>query len=163
MPVSNDCTRTSISVNGGGSRWIGRRCSARTGPRSSTGWPTTLKIRPRVSLPTGTAIGAPVFFTGWPRTRPSVESIEMQRAVSSPRCCATSITRLSGRSSIAGLVRVSAVYTGGSAPAGNSTSTTGPMTCSTRPCLRSMEIAVDMLPSRGPTRAATPPGASQIT
>ena len=42
--------------------------------------------------------------TSWPRTRPSVVSIAMQRTVFSPRCSATSITRLSSRSSIAGFV-----------------------------------------------------------
>ena len=38
-----------------------------------------------------------------PRTRPSVESIAMQRAVFSPRCCETSTTRLSWRGVDAGV------------------------------------------------------------
>jgi hypothetical protein len=89
--------------------WIGDVCSAAIGPISSTGWPTTFMIRPRVAGPTGTVIGAPVFLTGCPRTSPSVESMAMQRTVFSPRCCATSITRLSGSLLISALLSVSAV------------------------------------------------------
>ena len=43
------------------------------GPASSTASPTTFMMRPKVSSPTGTAIGSPVSTTSWPRTRPSVE------------------------------------------------------------------------------------------
>ena len=64
MPVSKACTRTSWSTKEGGGWWMGLRRVALTGPRSSTGWPITLRMRPRVSLPTGTEIGAPVFFAG---------------------------------------------------------------------------------------------------
>ena len=53
--------------------------------------------------------GAPVLLTAMPRTRPSVESMEMQRAVFSPRCCETSMTRLSTRASMPGFVTESAV------------------------------------------------------
>ncbi len=42
-----------------------------TGPRSSTGSPVTLKMRPRTPSPTGTEIGAPVAVTVMPRLRPS--------------------------------------------------------------------------------------------
>jgi hypothetical protein len=57
---------------GGAGWWIGRMVSAGTGPASSTGSPITFMMRPeRAGNPTGTAIGAPVSRTGWPRTRPS--------------------------------------------------------------------------------------------
>ena len=62
-----------------------------------------------------------------PRTSPSVVSIAMQRTFFSPRCCATSTTRLPGLSLIDGFEIRSAVLISGSAPV-NSTSTTGPMT-----------------------------------
>ena len=62
------------------------------GPASSTGSPMTFMMRPSVPSPTGTVIGAPVSFTFWPRTRPSVTSIATVRTVDSPRCCATSST-----------------------------------------------------------------------
>ena len=38
-------------------------------------------------------MGPPVSRTGWPRTRPSVESNAMQRTLLSPRCWATYKTR----------------------------------------------------------------------
>ena len=63
MPVSNISTLTERSVNFGAARWIGSRCFAVTGPASSTGSPTTLRMRPRTSGPTGIVIAAPVFFT----------------------------------------------------------------------------------------------------
>ena len=107
---------------------MGQDCSDFTGPISSTGSPVTLRMRPRVALPTGTWMGAPVFFTGVPRARPSVESMEMQRTMFSPRCCATSMVRLSAWALMVGLVTLRAVYTSGSPPGGNSTSTTGPRT-----------------------------------
>ena len=48
----------------GGSRWIGRRSSALTGPRPSIGSPSRLNTRPSVSLPTGTLTGLPVSMHG---------------------------------------------------------------------------------------------------
>ena len=54
---------------------------APTGPRSSTGSPMTFRMRPSVSGPTGIRMGAPVFFTAMPRTRPSVESMAIARTV----------------------------------------------------------------------------------
>jgi hypothetical protein len=129
MPVSKACTRTSCSMNWGAGRWMGRLEVARTGPFSSTGSPMTLRMRPRVALPTGTWMGAPVFFTATPRASPSVVSMAMQRTVFSPRCCATSTVRLSGSGLMVALVILRAVYTSGSPPGGNSTSTTGPSTC----------------------------------
>ena len=73
----------------------GRERVALTGPASSTGLPTTLRMRPRHSGPTGIMMGPPVSVTSMPRTRPSVESMATARTVDSPRCCATSSTRLS--------------------------------------------------------------------
>ena len=93
MPVSNTSTFTDWSTNFGAARWIGRYLVALTGPRSSTGSPTTLRMRPSTSLPTGIMIGDLVSMTSMPRTRPSVESIAMVRTVCSPRCCATSTVR----------------------------------------------------------------------
>ncbi len=69
----------------------------------------------------------------------------MQRAVSSPRCCATSMVRLSALSEMLGLESVSAVKISGSAPGGNSTSTTGPITCVTLPPFDTSLIATAML------------------
>jgi hypothetical protein len=68
----------------------GRIIFVLTGPASSTGSPMTFMMRPSVPGPTGTRIGAPVSVTAWPRTRPSVVSMAMQRTVFSPRCWATS-------------------------------------------------------------------------
>ena len=133
MPVSNISTLTLWSVNFGAERWIGERWVALTGPASSTGSPTTFMIRPSTSTPTGIEIGAPVFLTDWPRIRPSVESIATQRTMCSPRCWATSTVRLSSRLSIDGLVTSSAVLISGSSAESNATSTTGPMTWTTRP------------------------------
>ena len=73
MPVSSISTPVLCSVNEGGARWIGAEPRpSGSGPSSSIGVPRTLKMRPRTPLPTGTEIGAPVFFTAWPRRRPSV-------------------------------------------------------------------------------------------
>ncbi len=88
----------------------------------------TLRMRPSVALPTGTLMGAPVFFTTWSRASPSVLSMAMVRTVFSPRSCATSRTRLSGWSPRLALLTRRAVYISGMAPGGNSTSTTGPRT-----------------------------------
>ena len=52
----------------------------------------------------------------------------MARTTDSPRCCATSKTKFSFSPLIEGFVSVSALRMRGSLPAGNSTSTTGPMT-----------------------------------
>ena len=109
MPVSNASIFTFWSTRAGGARWIGSFFVALTGPFSSTGSPTTLRMRPSTALPTGIEMLAPVFLATIPRTSPSVESIAMQRAVFSPRCWATSMTRLTGRGSMPGFVTESAV------------------------------------------------------
>src|SRR5579863_1024904 len=59
----------------------------------------------------------------------------MQRTLCSPRCCATSTTRLPGLSLIDGFEIRSAVLISGRSPPANSTSTTGPMTWTTLPWL----------------------------
>jgi hypothetical protein len=115
----------------GRGRWIG--LDTRLGVDRAElvdGLPTTFRMRPSVSRPTGTVIGAPVFLTGcrdggrrWCPSR-------WQRTVFSPRCCATSSTRLSGWSLIDGVRdRGERRVDLGEAPSGNSTSTTGPITC----------------------------------
>ena len=58
-----------------------------TGPISSTGSPKTLKIRPRVALPTGTVIGAPKSTTEVPLFRPSVDVIDTALTLLLPRSC----------------------------------------------------------------------------
>src|SRR6185295_9908167 len=103
-------------------------------------------MRPRVALPTGTWMGAPVLVTGTPRARPSVVSMAMQRTVFSPRCCATSMTRLSLSLEMVELVNLSAVYTSGRPPGGNSTSTTGPRTWVTRPVVGTFALIVVVAP-----------------
>src|SRR5487761_48436 len=100
-----------------------------TGPRSSTGSPMTLRMRPSVSGPPGTRIGPPVSITSAPRTRPSVVSMATARTVFSPSSCATSSTRV-----LPWFCTWSALRMNGSSPS-NLTSTTAPMTCATVPVL----------------------------
>ena len=92
MPVTGSRFRRLVDECRRG-RWIGEAAWPSTGPRSSIGSPMTFMMRPSVSGPTGTVIGAPVSLTSLPRTSPSVASIAMVRTVLSPRCCATSSTR----------------------------------------------------------------------
>ena len=94
MPVSNTSVLVDRSASGGGSRWIGQRSSALTGPRPSIGSPSRLNTRPSVALPTGTVTGPPVSTHSWPRTRPSVLPRATQRTRPPPRCCCTSPVRL---------------------------------------------------------------------
>src|SRR5207237_56171 len=79
IPVSSTFVSTACSLTGGASRWMGRWASDLIGPFPSIGAPITLIIRPRVDLPTGTVIGAPVSFTSVPRIRPSVLAMAMVR------------------------------------------------------------------------------------
>src|SRR3989304_212993 len=58
-PVSSIWTCVSCSSKVGGGRWIDWRSPA-TSPRPSRGTPSTLKSRPSVPWPVGTAIGRPV-------------------------------------------------------------------------------------------------------
>src|SRR3978361_714808 len=77
-------------------------------------------------------IGLPVSVTSAPRTSPSVGAIEMVRTTLSPRCWATS--RVSGLLRSARVTSTfRALNRSGIASRGNSTSTTGPVTRTTRP------------------------------
>src|SRR5579871_1431327 len=129
MPVTRICASVDWSTNSGAGRWIGEVMRALTGPRSSIGSPTTLMMRPSVSGPTGTEIGAPVSTASVPRTRPSVVSIATVRTALSPRCCATSSTRV-----LPSCFTCSADKIAGRSPS-NFTSTTAPMTWVMRPTL----------------------------
>ena len=129
MPVTRISVWVDWSTKGGAGAWIGALAVALTGPRSSTGSPITLRIRPSVSRPTGTVIGPPVSSTSWPRVRPSVPSMAMVRTVVSPSCWATSSTsRLPCTSVVSALRMAGSVFS-----SSNWTSTTAPITCDTRP------------------------------
>src|SRR3954453_15667488 len=106
---------------------MARMASAWTGPASSTGSPMTLMMRPSVPAPTGTAIGAPVSRTSWPRVRPSEMSMAMRRTVDSPSCCATSSTRRLPLFEVSSALRIS-----GRCPS-KWTSTAAPIPCEMRP------------------------------
>ena len=94
IPVSKISIVGDRFSNLGGSRWICQRSSASTGSPLSTVSPRTLKMRPRVTSPTGTVIGPPVSNTGRFRARPSVASMAIARTRPSPTCCCTSATSL---------------------------------------------------------------------
>src|SRR6266568_4133186 len=133
IPVSNISRWVDCSVRAGAGRWMGWRFSAFTGPSSSTGSPITLSTRPRVAGPTGTMMGPPVSVAFIPRTMPSVGSMETQRARFSPMCCSTSaITSMAMPLPLPSSWMRTALWMGGMAWS-NSTSTTGPMICTTRP------------------------------
>ena len=141
MPVSNISTLVDCSVNSGAERWMGILSSVSIGPMPSTGWPMTFIIRPSTASPTGTVIRSPVSVTSISRTRPSVASMAMVLTVLSPRWEATSSTRLSASSLIAGLVTVSALRIAGTWPAGNTTSTTAPIIWLILPTLLPLPIS----------------------
>ena len=93
--------------------------------------PITLNTRPLMCSPAGILIGAPVANTSTPLLRPSVESIEIARTVSSPMCCWHSNTSLvpfsltiSNESYISG--KPASLFS-------KVTSTTGPMICDILP------------------------------
>src|SRR6201993_4732390 len=99
--------------------------SSRQSPSASNTWPLT-------PSPTGTEIEAPVSITSTPRTSPSVGCIEMVRTRLSPRCCATSsVNVFASDANVTSACR--ALNSSGTEPRGNSTSTTGPVTRTTRP------------------------------
>src|SRR3954467_4140452 len=77
-------------------------------------------------------IGLPVSVTSAPRTRPSVGAMEMVRTTFSPRCWATSRVSVLDRSARS-TSTFRALKRSGIASRGNSTSTTGPVTRTTRP------------------------------
>ncbi len=127
IPVSSSSWPPACSANDGASRWMGAVCSALISPFWSMPLPSTSMMRPSVAWPTGTEIGAPVFLTSPPRVRPSVTPMAIQRTTPSPICCSTSSTRPDSCSSASKML--------GSASRSNSTSTTGPMICTTFPRL----------------------------
>ena len=57
-PVSKTSVCVDWSTNSGAGRWMGYVVSGTTVSPGSIAWPSTLKIRPNVALPTGTVIGA---------------------------------------------------------------------------------------------------------
>src|SRR5580698_2298097 len=129
IPVSRISVSVDCSEMVGAVRCIGIRPSPANGPLPSMVSPMTLNIRPSVASPTGTWIGAPVARTASPRRTPSVVSMAMVRTVLLPRlCCTSSTSRLPSSRSISSASRIS----GRRSPL-NSTSTTGPITCTTAP------------------------------
>ena len=143
MPVTRISAAVDCSTNSGAAWWMARRALASMGPASSTGSPITFMMRPSVSMPTGTVIGAPVSETAWPRTRPSVESMAMVRTVFSPRCCATSRTRRLPPFMVSRALRIS-----GRSPS-KATSTTAPVTWVMRPVAASLFAMCLILPVFG--------------
>ena len=93
IPVSRISVSVDCSSNVGAGLWIGKYSFTTGFGLLSMGSPSTLKIRPRVSSPTGIVIGAPVATASIPRTSPSVEPMAIHLTVSSPRCWDTSTTR----------------------------------------------------------------------
>src|SRR5215207_5824267 len=151
MPVSN------ISFVGvrfstvGAARWIGQRSLTSIGSPSSITSPSTLKMRPSVTLPTGTVIGPPVSTTSIPRARPSVASIATARTRSSPRCCWTSQTSVpasSWRSTVIALL-ISGRFSG------NTASITTPWISSIRPLLFPLPVLASNLISFRPSVLAS--------
>ena len=154
MPVSKTSIVGDCSSKVGASAWIGRRStSAGTTSPISIGRPSTLKIRPRVASPTGTAMGWPVALAPAPRANPSVESMATVRTELSPRCNSTSRIRSSSPSR--GTSTASKIS--GNCPAGNSTSTTFPSTWVTVPWISAMFRSL-MLNSVRSRRSRSYPG-----
>lgn len=134
MPVSNIVVLDSSWSKAGALRWIGQRSVTSSFSPSSRlrHSPMALNTWPRVTLPTGTEIGAPVSTTAAPRTMPSVGLSEMARTMLSPRWEATSsVTVWVSPPMVTWVVR--ALFCSGIVSAENSTSTTGPMTRAMRP------------------------------
>src|SRR5918998_595858 len=132
MPVSSISVRPSSWSNRGACRWIPQRSASAPWPGVSRHWPRAFHTWPVVMSPTGTEIAEPVSRTSAPRTRPSVGCIEMVRTTLSPRCWATSRVSVLPRSArVTSTCR--ALNRSGIASRGNSTSTTGPVTRTTRP------------------------------
>src|SRR5262245_31625720 len=145
-PVSNTSEIGSWCSKGGAARWIGQCSCASNLPRAwtSSACPSRLKMRPFVTSPTGTEIGAPVSTTTIPRRQPSVDDIATQRATSLPRCwltlSKTAIPRCLSAS-------VSAVFRRGGLPGSKRTSTTGPKIWATEPVLEAVFVVMGGLGS----------------
>src|SRR4051794_9020659 len=136
IPVSSiSCVGVRSEAFGAG-RWIGQRSTSPISSPLSIGSPSRLKMRPRVTSPTGTVIGPPVSVTTAPRSIPSVASIATARTRSSPRCCCTSQTRaVDSPSPSPALVSIVTAEKISGSFSGKTASMTTPVTCSTRPTL----------------------------
>src|SRR5579859_3344474 len=131
IPVSRISTFACCSETGGAGRWIGQRVMPSGAGSSSMGAPMTLNMRPSVSTPTGTEIGAPVATASSPRRKPSVASMAMQRTTLSPIAPSTSSTTVRPSPTLTS----SASNSSGWSPGWKATSTTAPitwLTCPTR-------------------------------
>ena len=130
IPVSNTSTAGLCSSKEGAFLWI-TQCSLSLaiGSPLSIVSPNTLNRRPRVCSPTGTLIPAPVAVTSISLHSPSLEASMIQRAILFPMCCATSMTQ---RFPPLSTSSASLIY-GSSSLLLNSTSTTGPITCTIFP------------------------------
>ena len=129
IPVSNTSTAGLCSSKLGAFLWITHSSLSLIGSPLSIVSPSTLNRRPRVFSPTGTLIPAPVAVTSIPFCRPSLEASMIQRAMLLPTCWATSMTQ---RFPPLSTSRASLIN-GSSSLLLNSTSTTGPMTCTILP------------------------------
>ena len=77
-----------------------RSDAAGMSPRSSTGSPSTFRMRPRAAAPTGTVMKLPVSTISMPRTTPSVGSMDTARTWLRPMCCCTSSRHLQRRTAL---------------------------------------------------------------
>ena len=130
IPVSRISSAGFCSSNVGGSLWISHFSSVSGCSPPSIASPNTLKRRPRVFSPTGVLMPLPVAVTSMSLQRPSLEASIIQRTVSLPICCATSITHF-----LSPLLTSSASLIAGRFSSSNATSTTGPITCIIFPLL----------------------------
>src|SRR5690625_4781634 len=133
MPVTIISVFDSSWSKAGALRWMGQRswtCSSEVG--TSMDSPRVLNTWPLTTSPTGTLMGSPVSRTSAPRIMPSWGARLTVRTRLSPRCWATSrVTVLVSPPRATSVCR--ALFSGGRAPTGNSTSTTGPVTRAMRP------------------------------
>ncbi len=157
MPVSSISVFGSRSAKAGALRWMPQWSSALMVSPSARlrHSPMALKTWPLTASPTGTLIGKPLSRTSAPRTRPSVGCIEIARTRLPPRCWATSrVSVFSPPERVTSTFR--ALNRSGMASRGNSASTTGPMTRTTRPVavLVSLTSADTVITLHFPTRPA---------
>src|SRR5215470_15260873 len=148
IPVSSISVLPSSWSNRGGLRWIGQRGASAAWPGLSRQSPSTLNTWPLTTSPTGTAIAWPESATVAPRTRPSDGCIEMQRTMLSPRCWATSRVNVFFSCS-SSTSTCSALNSWGTDSRGNSTSTTGPITRTTRPVAFLVAAVMSLITSCG--------------
>mmetsp|Transcript_39450 Transcript_39450/g.122019 ORF Transcript_39450/g.122019 Transcript_39450/m.122019 type:complete len:266 (+) Transcript_39450:709-1506(+) len=128
IPVDRMASLPDWSASFGAMAWIGNLVFSPTGPRWSMASPSTLKMRPRVSRPTGTEIWPPADTTLVLSFSRSVVCMAMQRPVLASKCW--TISRVSASSRPRSSATSRAVSTGGT-PSAKCTSTTAPMTCDT--------------------------------